>query len=1101
MDVFIGATIDVASEVCVYWLLLAALAEMPGPSAVLANFEVGGRQVDFAVCTAKGVLIIEAKSYRWPVDGKENGLWTMTPEGGPALELRNAYRQTLDAKNSWKDAVGAALGCATEYPDACVMAAFGWPAGSSVPSTAKVQKAGPEQLPALLQRGSSQRLTMKDVEKVAASLRLTRVAVHADAVDEGMAEARSRIDLYIEQFRILHEPVSAQLVDDQYDMNDALLSQAQVKAAVLKAPGGVALVLGPSGCGKSLLLARLAIESIAMDFVPLLLQAQDFEDTLKELIEREVALLSGSSARQFVSDVLRLRCPVLLCIDGYNECPERRQEHLTRAIRALARRLKSPCVMTTSREPTRSDLLDRVTVKVRRPSGNLKARIAQAICGSDKALGRLPGLLDAVGSGLEAKLVGEVFAELGDGSSTFALFDTFVRKVLAEHEFEGVAFLARFAGVLAEAARFSTSVRETDRLLQDVPNARSLLDALLAKRVLARRGDRMSFGHEQFFRAALAEWAARTRMGSAKATLEALKSPRLGKSRVFLLGAIENEQLLCSTLPHVRDFDLLLAADAGQCGVAAQTWVRRRCIEIIDRLQHEASVLTFERDGSGMSGVTCVVPDSSPWTEEDRALLSLVAKAFYTGRYLPPILKAIRLADAAIVRALATLRSDIGRAELNKLSANLFSEVVLFGTREFSLSQLIEAVANGHYSIGARYPEGLGEELLSHWTKDTSSAEAYVLMSMLKRTPPADVGALVEKLVEFFKNDWRGSPYHLKLQSFDLVEQLSVANEGQRRQLRDAVAELKPTNMFLQHSQNEAMHALGAFDDVKWAGLDDLMAELKELSKTPTSDEACAAAAAFYMRQFDSPYGDAHYQAWHDQLHEDRALLSAMACRSVAAGNLPFSFPSSLIRRAAEAGPTPYVLETIRPWLELPSEQSSGPQESIESLVAAHEAYGEMGQQLPQVSWTEVAEAPAHVALLACARLFYVASLPEQLATVGQRVQAESHEFLKKVGGAQTMAAIATLHWGRSMTMGRKNVPDLFPAMATELARDALASKVGPAWFYERHGHPDAHMMLAIQVIGRFGGPGDLHQLSPLVDDVGLGEAALDAIRDIEARQ
>lgn len=87
------------------------------------------------------------------------------------------------------------------------------------------------------------------------------------------------------------------------------------------------------------------------------------------------------------------------------------------------------------------------------------------------------------------------------------------------------------------------------------------------------------------------------------------------------------------------------------------------------------------------------------------------------------------------------------------------------------------------------------------------------------------------------------------------------------------------------------------------------------------------------------------------------------------------------------------------------------------------------------------------------------------------------------------------------MTMGRKNVPDLFPAMATELARDALASKVGPAWFYERHGHPDAHMMLAIQVIGRFGGPGDLHQLSPLVDDVGLGEAALDAIRDIEARQ
>ncbi|SFR74861.1 Nuclease-related domain-containing protein [Mitsuaria sp. PDC51] len=1100
VDVYIGAPIDVASEVEVYRHLLVALAGLPGPFAILANFEASGRQLDFVVCTPKGVLVIEAKSYRWPVTGKENGPWTVATQGGLILEMRNAYRQALDAKNAWKDAVGATASKASGYPDACVMAAFGWPEGSSVPTTEKVSKAIPGQLPELLQRGSQQRLTPKEVAAVAASLGLRRVAMHIDAVDEEMAAARSRIELYNEQFRIQHELMAAQLVDDQYELDGEARTRADVMNEVLKAPGQVVILLGPSGCGKSLLISRLAIDCIEVGFAPLLLQAQDFDGSLKDLIEREVGLLSGSSAKQFLSDVRRLRRPVLVCVDGYNECHEFRQERLTRAVRAFVRKVSSPCVVTSSGHLVRSDLLDGVTVNVKRPDNDLKVRIAQGACGTGDALNRLPNFLDAVGSGLEARLVGEVLAELGDGSSGFALFDTFVRKVLGEHAFEGIAFLARLAGVLAEDARFSTSVREADRLLQGVPTARALLNLLIAKRVLARRGDRMSFGHEQFLRAATAEWAARVRMTTAQTTLETLQSPRLAKSRQFLLGAIESKQLLQSVLPQVLDFELLRAADAGQCGAASQAWIRAKCDEIIARLQQEADVLTFERDGTGMTGVSCVVPNSPPWSEQDKVLLTLVTKAFCEGRYLSPVLDAVRRADAAILRMLASVGADLERIELIKLSEELFAEVVLFGGNEFSLSALISATAGGHHSIRAIYPVGLGEVRAAHWTGDKSLLETYVLLALLKRPAPAETGPLTDRLVDFFRKDWKRSPYHLKLQSLDLAEQMEVGDEARKRELLDAMGELKTNHPFLQHALTAAMYAQGAYDDVKWGDLDQLKAELKSLLAEPEDAEACAAAMRFYMQQFDSPFGDVHYQAWHDQSAEDIALLSAMACRGTTADKAAFCFPSSLIRRAVDAGPSPYVVETISPWLELPSEHSHGPQESLESLVVAHEAFGTMGLELPTVSWTALLPEPAKVALLACARLYYVSALPEQAGWLRQRVLAESREQLNLVGGLHAMAAVATLRWGRSMSMNAKQLPELFPSLSVALAQDALATKADAAWYYERIEPPQSHLLLAIQVLGRFGTANDVSSLYPHVDDVDVGEAALDAIRDIEAR-
>jgi DNA replication protein DnaC len=80
------------------------------------------------------------------------------------------------------------------------------------------------------------------------------------------------------------------------------------------------LLIGPSGCGKSLLSYKIAIAALARGCVPIILRAKDFEGNLRDVANREAALLDAHSAATVISAARRLDRQLVLVVDGYNEC-------------------------------------------------------------------------------------------------------------------------------------------------------------------------------------------------------------------------------------------------------------------------------------------------------------------------------------------------------------------------------------------------------------------------------------------------------------------------------------------------------------------------------------------------------------------------------------------------------------------------------------------------------------------------------------------------------------------------------------------------------------------------------------------------------------
>src|SRR5690606_26945110 len=99
--------------------------------------------------------------------------------------------------------------------------------------------------------------------------------------------------------------------------------------------------------------------------------------------------------------------------------------------------------------------------------------------------------------------------------------------------------------------------------------------------LLLERGDRVSFVHELLFSAFSAEAVIRSSKGDPVRIRDALNSPRFFSSKVFILGAVEDETLLHEVLNGCSDQDLIASAARGECGAAAQSIVNRRIDEML----------------------------------------------------------------------------------------------------------------------------------------------------------------------------------------------------------------------------------------------------------------------------------------------------------------------------------------------------------------------------------------------------------------------------------------------------------------------------------------------------------------------------------------
>nr|WP_314508580.1 NERD domain-containing protein [uncultured Pantoea sp.] len=1086
---FIGERIEHASDRKVLLTVCDALEKGTEWAYIFTNFNVNGRQVDVAVFSATTTLVIEAKGYTQPIKGGVNGSWTQVGSYG-SRKLRNGYTQALDAKNALRDAMAEIFGALSGYPNALLAIAPSIPSGSSLPpSDFKVVTGGLDAIEVAISTISGALLSEERCQALAAHLNLERVSGRDAAIHETVLLSERTVSSYESSFLEFHEPTGTRLAEDQYHLDDNLISASKILEMTLSSQSAL-LIRGPSGCGKSLLSEHLSTECIQAGVLPIHIQGKDFEGKLQKIIDVELRLL-GTSVRDLLRASRLLVRHIVLFLDGYNECPKPLQITLTRSLQAFSLRYGAGIVITSQGALARQELLPVREILVSPPQSALKSRLAK-LSQEDENFTNCQALLEIALSGLEAELIGQAAASLPAGASTFVLFDTVARMRLGNFATSGVRALSGFAEELISQTAFSMSIREFERFCDATSVTDATRYAVLESRLVSQRGDRLSFSHEMFFYAFMAESAVRLAHKDSEHVQSFLRSPRFHGSKALILGAIEDDSTLRDILEKTTDQGILESCVRGECGDAARRIVKAKLDVLLAEMVAETSELRFLLNGEGWHSSSIETDGHRPILSRFEVFLPAIGWFLMQGVHLEQIMMACRVMDGKIAEANRALFKEAGAKKV-PLRHETFSQAYVFN-RKIALSQLVSFIHSGGLSLRHTPGHKLDETLKKSWNESSTHGEFYVLLGITRFTKQAPWAApCVLKLLERLKS----LPYHLQLATMDFCVYLRNVDDAVKANMISALEDsMDKLGMFMNSMIFDALKGLGGLDaeeeNHRTAVLEELASVFSE--SAPQSDTK---AWNIFSRQFDHPYDIIYWEEVNNLASDQKRQFLFKALKGASTDYV--TFVGILIHQLAEFG-DPAVSEAIEPWLRLPAKRSIMPQDTVEVFLAAHEAMGILGLPLPA---TAISPVDIDETMRACGELAYWAcrlsncELESSPQTLGARATLLDYSASASAGAL----------WSSTSRMlssdGAKNhVATSYPNTALAVCRDALTNRKSQKTYHE-HGFMNdllGIVSFAIQVIGQFGDTDDLQHLRSLCDEEGLGHEALNAIQKIEDR-
>ncbi|MBB3759558.1 NERD domain-containing protein [Xanthomonas arboricola] len=1090
IELYVGSAIEHASERDVLAALVEHLTSTDGWSAIFANIHVGGRQIDFLVATDSLTLIVEAKHFSRRIRGQKNGQWQMHGSGGVWRSVGNPYRQALEAKNALRDQLCASHGEMPGYPDACVVFAPALPTGSDVPaSDFKVSIISAGAFAEVTGKRSGLLLSRQQWVAFAQELGLQRVQTPDAACDARLLEQEALLAAYRSQFLRTYAPDVGSLKSDRYEFGAEELDAIGVADRVAQNDEDL-LILGPSGCGKTLLAKKIGIHCLERGHVPMFLQGKYFAGTLGESMGREAGLLGAPSAARLILAAKANGRPLVLILDGYNECPAAEQLVLTRSLAAAARRYGTRLIVSAQVDIVRPDLIDASRVVVSEPDKALKLAIAESTAG--QAGHRLAYLLDWVSSGLEADLVGRVGATLADGASRFALFDAYARQKLGDHASDGIRFLAAVAGQLIDRMSFSLSIRDFDRLAAAERIHGDVLGRIVAAGLVVRRSDRVSFRHELIFSAFAAESVVRQSDHDVKKVLLALVAPKYRNSRALILGAYDDDRFVANVLARIEDAGLLRAALDGECGVVAYNWVVARCDQMLEKLTAEAAAVRYSLWDGTWAGAGVCEDTLCDWSPSERALMTTISNCVWRGTYLDRVLHAVGEMDRSLSRAFDELREE-AREKKVRLRTALFADAYVMSGRA-GISQLVNRICNGNFPSRAGKSE-VADNIKGAWERPRTPGQTYLLLTLVRFAEGR--AYIIPHIVPLLGEQWRYQPYHLQLALLNSVHFLRLSDDGSKQQLVDALEALLPTlEPMVSGMVVEALEHMGALEKEVDQHVGAVREDLQNLLSGPMDAAQDKNAWAAYSCQFDHPFSSAYCEVIQELNQHQRKRLLTMACRGAGYAGL---FVSPLIQELTEYQ-DPKVAPALERWTALPELNSFMPQESISVFVWAHVALGMLGTP-PPADRGDV-ESPAKDALIALGDLHYWAHRSDLDADrLAQSCSAAMEVLLHPT---QLGAASALYLVTKSMSYenaARESVIQKFPGKMLCICRNALQRPDDQIGYFGPFGYDRLDVLrFSIDVLGNLGVAGDLPFLRSLSDDQALGESAIKAIQLIEGR-
>jgi hypothetical protein len=180
------------------------------------------------------------------------------------------------------------------------------------------------------------------------------------------------------------------------------------------------LILGPSGCGKSILGRQLVLEYLDTG-LPVVLEGKYYGNSLNELLNKEASAFGFESALDMFRVASELVLPVLIILDGFNECLLVKKAQLLAELEKLQLDRSVKLVITAQLVDPLFEPLGLLQVDVDFPDSQTKLQIASSYSGKEQN-NKLESLLQVVSTSMEAKLIGEIGSELIESSSRLYLF-------------------------------------------------------------------------------------------------------------------------------------------------------------------------------------------------------------------------------------------------------------------------------------------------------------------------------------------------------------------------------------------------------------------------------------------------------------------------------------------------------------------------------------------------------------------------------------------------------------------------------------------------------------------------------------------------------
>lgn len=1100
IDLFIGDPIVHASERDTLACAVEFLSTQGIPAVILANLSFGSRQVDLVIGLDQGVLVIESKGLSAAVRGDENGDWHVRLASGRWKQIPNAYAQALAEKLRLRDAMAAFAGTEVPYPDAALIFVPAIPSGSAITQgDFKVSIAGLDELPKRIVSVTRRGWSLDQWRAFAAHHRLIAVPSIDAALGPELFDAERMLAAYGEAFTRTYGPPASAMVPVSCVCDGETLSSATVLEQAARDDN--VLLIGESGCGKSLLSYTIALAALGHGRVPIVIPARDFEGNLRDVANREAALLDARSAAAVISAARMLDRRLVLVVDGYNECTPSERVRLARSIAAAVRRYEATAVLSSRITLERDDLLTARTYAVQAPDAGMKRAIAQQAAGG-VSVEAFSELLGSVRSGLEARMIGQLGQQLPPGTSKYGLFDAYVRERLGPAASDGIRALSRVAAMMTERISFGLSVRELDRLSDREGVSGALLQTLQGANILDKRGDRVSFSHEMFLNAFAAEAIIRRAGDDPDAIVAALRLPQHLEMKPFVLGAIDDDSFRRRVLSDLSDVRVIRACLAGQCGSDAHLWANKRCDDVLIRIGEEIETVRFDVSEEFLWSVQAKPETLQNWTAQDRAVLAAIPHELVAGRRLDEVLDLIGRMDERLGDEHRRLLDEARKRKVG-LRSNLYAVSYSgVGVSETGLAQICGPIRSGLLHFGPKLAARADPHGRLHC--EALSPGQVGLLIELHKYSDRDAPSLGTVLPRVLNRLWSKAPHHLRIGLMHAAGMSAGAlSDSERRALIEAIESLLPANGgFDSAGMIDALKYLGALDDDQAEHVSSAKAEMQAVLADPENPLAPNAAAGLWNAQFDHPYDGAYCEAWNDLAAGDRKTLLLMAARSTECSSM---FMPALIAEVASLA-DPVAGPIVERWTVLPPKKEVIVGDAMHIFEMAHAALARLRCPLPDRC--SEAASPADQALLACGEILYWLNRDDLSPAERRYSCARSLAVLSRHESGVVAAVVGQFFRSDFMfSESARRLPGSepvvtsfgqdFPDEIAAIYRAALEQPTRQAGYFEFFRIEDV-IENALANLGHFGNPSDIPLLRAWSLHPDLGHSAVRAIKMIE---